>query len=133
MPRNRVLRDYRKHRRFNFQIVQELSNKYGLSLLATMFRLFHLDVHPMMIVHYKQGVIRSIFNSADFYHYPKHQRNQVPEDTVMHEFISKGVKQHKTQQLWTGDWFQCSREEKLYEHCLYYDQYGACYSLLWKE
>lgn len=133
MPRNRVLRDYRQHRRFSFQVVEELANKYGLSLLATIFRLFHLDVHPMMIIHYREGVIRSIFNSADFYYYPKHKKERVPEDTIMHEFISRGIKHSKTQQLWTGDWFHCSREEKLYEHCLYYDQYAACYSLIWKD
>lgn len=133
MPRNRVLRDYQSYRRFGFHIVEELSKKYGLSLLATIFRLFYLDVHPMMIVQSRRGRITSIFTSRDFYHYPKHKKESIPEDSVMHEYVSMGKKYPNTQQLWTGDWFHSRGEEKLYEHCLYYDAQELCYSLVWKD
>lgn len=133
MPRNRVLRDYRQHRRFSFQIIKQLASKYGLSLLATMYRLFHLDVHPMMIVQAKKGVIHSIHSSRDFYYYPKHEKKRIPEDSMMAAYVQKGIRSETTQHIWTGDWFECSKEEKLYEHCLYYDQYDTCFSLLWKD
>lgn len=133
MPRNRVLRDYRQYRRFSFKIVEESGRKYGLSRLATVFRLFHLDVHPMMIVQAKQGAIRNIFFSQDFFYFPKHKKERIPEDSMMYEYTTKGITHKTTQQLWTGDWFNCQREEKLYEHCLYYDQQETCYSILWKE
>lgn len=133
MPRNRALKDYRQYRRFSFQIVDEMGRKYGLSWLATVFRLFHLDVHPMMIVQAKKGIITNIFVSGDFYHYPMYKKDRIPPDTIMHDYVTSGKKYDKTQQLWTGDWFRCQKEEKLYEHCLYYDQYSTCYSLLWKD
>jgi Zn-dependent peptidase ImmA (M78 family) len=132
MPRNRVLKDYRKHRRFSFSLVEKLATKYGLSILATIFRLFHLDVHPMMIVQIKNGVIHRIFPGNDFYHYPKYKKTRIPEDSIIAEYFTKGIRYKETQQIWTGDWFECRKEEKLYEHCLYYDQYDSYYSLLWK-
>jgi len=133
MPRNRVLRDYQHNRRFSFQIIQQLASKYGLSLLATMYRLFHLNVHPMMIVQTKKGVIHSILSSHDFYYYPKYKKQYIPEDSMMAEYAHKGIRYETTQQTRTGDWFHCQEEEKLYEHCLYYPQYDGCYSLLWKD
>lgn len=133
MPRSRVLRDYRQHRQFRFSIIEQLARKYGLSILATMYRLFHLDVHPMMIVQAKHGVIHSILYSDDFYYYPKYKKARIPEDSMMAEYVTKGIRHDTTQEIWTGDWFKCRSEEKLYEHCLYYDQYGSCYSLLWKD
>jgi Zn-dependent peptidase ImmA (M78 family) len=133
MPRKRVLRDYRHNRRFSFHIIQQLASKYGLSLLATIHRLFHLNVHPMMIVQTKKGVIHSILSSSDFYYYPKYEKRYIPEDSMMAEYVYKGIRHETTQQLWTGDWFQCWEEEKLYEHCLYYPKYDSCYSILWKD
>lgn len=134
MPCNRVRRDYSKHRRFGFRIIEEFSQKYDLSRLATVFRLFHLDVHPMMIVQARQGVIRSIFFSRDFYYYPKYKKSRIPEDSMMHEYVTKDTKHQTTQQLWVGDWFDGKDEgSKLYEHCLYYDQLQTCYCILWKD
>lgn len=133
MPRSRILRDYRQHRQFSFNIVKELARKYGLSLLATIYRLFHLDIHPMMIVQAKHGTISRIVFSNDFYYYPKYKKDRIPEDSMMADYVTKGIRYETTQQIWTGDWFNCHSEERLYEHCLYYDQYDSCYSLLWKD
>ncbi len=133
MPRNRLLKDYRSYKKFGFHIVEQLSEKYGLSLIATIFRLLYLDVHPMMIVQSRRGRISYIFTSRDFYHYPKYKKERIPEDSVMFEYTSTGKKHRNTQQLWTGDWFRCRKEEKLYEHCLYYDPQEVCYSLVWKD
>lgn len=132
LPATRMLKEYRKYRFFQFRIIEELSQTYGVSRLATLFRLFYLDVHPMMIVHGKKGVIQNIFTSKDFFYYPKYGRAKLPEHSLIYEYFKNGTKYHRTEQLWTGDWFKCENEKKIYERCLYYDQYDSCYSIIWR-
>lgn len=133
MPRNRVVRDYSQYRKFEFNIIHDFCKKYQISLLAAIFRLFHLDVHPMMIVHAINESIKWVFTSKDFYYYPKYKKKRIPEDSIMHEYFTSGKKYQHTQQIWTGDWFNKSNDHKLYEHCLYYDSLNSCYSIVWKD
>lgn len=133
MPRSRAVRDYRNHRRFSFAIIQELSRKYQMSEVATIYRLLHLDLHPLMIVKASNGKIVSIQKSNDFYHYPKGGKDFIPEDSLMYEAVRGRVRVSKTEELWTGDWFRVRGEEiALFEHCIYYEQFGICYSILWQ-
>lgn len=133
MPRSRAIRDYRNHRRFSFAIIQGLSEKYQMSEVATIYRLLHLDLHPLMIVKASNGKIVSIQKSNDFYHYPKGGRDFIPEHSLMYEAVRGEVRVNKTEQIWTGDWFRARGEEApLFEHCIYYEQFDVCYSILWQ-
>lgn len=134
MPKKRVLGDYQQFRRFSFAIVNQFRQKYEISMLATVFRLFHLDVHPMMIVYGQNGKIKWEFHSDDFYHSLKFGKEKVPEDSLMYDYFHHGKQHISTQQLWTGDWFKptSTTERKLYERCLYYDDTKSCYSVIWE-
>lgn len=133
MPRNRVISDYQKHRKFSFKIIEKLSTKYDVSILSVIFRVFFLDLHPMMFVKAQRGEIKHIFTSRDFYQYPKHKKTRIPEDSIMYDFFSKGKKYPKTEQIWMGDWFNRRGEGKLYEKCIYHDYSETCYSLVWMD
>lgn len=131
MPRDWVLQEYRKYRKFSFDIISSLSTNFRVSLTATIFRVFYLDLHPMMIVKAQNGEICRIQTSRDFYFYPKHKKNKIPEDSIMYQYFYERKKHKNTQQIWSGDWFNTSSEVKMYEHCIYYDLYNTCYSLVW--
>lgn len=133
MPKNRVLKIWRQFRRFNFDMINQCSEKFGVSIVATIFRVFYLDLHPMMIVKAKNGRIESIFRSHDFYYFPKHKTEKIPEDSIMYEYFNSNKKYNVSKQIWTGDWFEASKEKKIYERCLYYDKEKICYSLVWED
>ena len=133
LPKSLVINDYRKFRKFEFRIVEQIGQKYGVSLLASILRLFHLDLHPMMIVGADSGAIKWILKSADFWFFPKHGRSQIPSDSMMYEYFQNWVKHKKTQQVWTGDWFDVKNDTRLYEHCIYHDATKSCVSVLWKD
>lgn len=134
MPRSRAISDYLHHRHFSFKAIQEFSKKYGMSEVATVYRILHLDLHPIMIIKAEAGQIVSIQKSDDFYHYPVGKKRFIPEHSLMYQAVRNRKQLSKTEQIWTGDWFRSGRDEaKLYEHCIYYEQFNICYSILWED
>jgi len=134
MPEHRFRGDYAQNRKFSFKVVYALCDLYRTSKLATLYRLFFLDVHPMMIIRVKADNINKIDlirKSKDFYFYPKHNYSKLPEDSALYEAIKSGVWKEKTQDVWTGDWFTTNSEKKLYEHLFNYRSYYL--SILWKD
>jgi len=134
MPEQRFKRDYCQNRKFSFNVVYSLSEAYHTSILATLYRLFFLDVHPMMIIRVSAdntNKIDLIRKSKDFYFYPKHNYSKLPEESALFEAIRTDIWKEKTQDVWTGDWFETKSDKKLYEHLLNYKSYYL--SILWKD
>ena len=131
MPRNRVLEEYRAHRTFSFKIIHDLAIKFGTSELATLIRLFQLDVHPLIIVKAQAGEIKHIFKSGDLYYYPKHAKSRIPKDSLMFKYYNENFTPASTTQIWTGDWFDTKTEKVLFEHCLIHEGSKTCWSILW--
>lgn len=133
LPKKRVVKYYRTQRKFNLEVVSHLSETFKVSELSTLYRILHLDLHPIMIVMARDGRITSIQKSKDFYYYPKHGKASIPEDSSMYELIRSGSQSRRTEQNWTGDWFDCDKDDPLFEHCVNLPEVSICYSLLWQD
>ena len=135
MPRHRIITDYRQYRKFSFSIIEQFSQKYKTSKIATVYRVLHLDLHPMMVVKAVAGTIVSVLKSADFGFYPRGKKDFIPQDSLMYSVLKGEDVSGKTDQIWIGDWFDAPNreEDKLFEHCIHYPQIDLCYSILWQE
>ena len=133
MPRTRILNEYKQYKKFSISIINHISKKYQTSFISTLFRLFYLDVHPLVIVYAKDGQVCWIMKSKDFRYYLRCKKPFIPENSIMYEYFKSGKKYTVTQQIWTGDWFYDRNEEKIYEYCWYYDRHKICYSIVWKD
>lgn len=134
MPKKRFKKDYHLNRNFSFRIINKLSQSYGASRLATLYRVFFLDLHPLMIVRVMADTpnrINLIRKSDDFYYYPRDGYAKLPEDSALYEAIRSGIWKNNVQEVWTGDWFNSKSESKLYEYLLNYQSYYL--SILWKD
>lgn len=134
MPRRRFTKEYQSFRGFSFENIKRLANSYQSSVLSVIFRLFQLDLHNFMIVKIEASQptkIKAIFKSRDFYFYPKYKYDKIPEDSQLFAAIKTGKFCDRTQEIWTGDWFEVTNESKMYEHTLNYQNYY--YSILWKK
>lgn len=131
MPEELTLRIYRRKRKFEFQTILDLKKTFNVSVLAALYRVFILDLHPMMIVKSKNGqIIGNPSRSNDFY-FRLNDKNALPEDSLASSYFSKNIKSNSSRELWAMDWFDVSHQAKIYEHCIYYDSINTVYSIIW--
>lgn len=88
-----------------------------------------------MIVYAEDGNIKWKKFSTDFPYQFLLYDTKVPEDTIMGEyFLTKKFDYiNKTEQVWTGDWFNVKKDEQnntLSEHCISYK--NSALSIIWK-
>lgn len=134
LPERRIRTDYSSISSFSFEVIDQISRRYDASRLATLFRLYYLDIHPMMIVRVNADSphqIKWVIKSDDFYYFPKHKLTRIPEDSVLYSTLESGEWPDSTQEGWTGDWFEVSKEKPLYEHLLNYSNFYL--AILWTD
>lgn len=131
MPVNRTLSIYRKNRNFSFDSIQSISRAFQVSILSAMYRVFYLDLHPMMIVKTINGrIIGKPMRSKDFYY--RLRDKALPEDSGPFHFF-RNQKEYKTRQLYAFDWFNTNSNKKIYEHNIYHKTMSTVYSILWTD
>lgn len=133
MPENQILSIYRNWRKFSFEIITELQNKFQVSILASLYRIFILDLHPLIIVMSKNGkVIKKPMRNKDFFH-KFYEPVDLPKESPAYTFFKHGIKSNQTKELWTLDWFDTDKIQKMYEHCVFYERQNIVYSILWTD
>lgn len=135
LPENRFKKDV-LHRKFKFEIIQELSKKYQTSFTSTALRFASIGNHPIMVVLSFDGRIKWYWSSDDFpYWYLRHDKVKVPEDTVAGEYFKLNRTPEKRQQVFAIDWFKGVYDRdinrKFYEQCLFSKKY--CISIIWED
>ena len=132
MPRESLLKVYRRKRKFEFSTIESISTTFGVSLTAALYRVFILDLHPMMIVKSMNGkIIGNPARSNDFY-YILNDKVKLPEDSLAMSFYSEGLKSKNSKELWAMDWYDTDGNSKIYEHCIYYESLNMVRSIIWK-
>ncbi|RPG31137.1 MAG: ImmA/IrrE family metallo-endopeptidase [Muricauda sp. TMED12] len=132
MPEELVIKAYRRKRKFEFETIVTISKEFQVSLTAALYRVFMLDLHPMMIVKSKNGkIIGNPARSNDFYYKLNDKRN-LPEDSLAMDFFSKGLKSKNSRELWAMDWFDTDGSGKVFEHCIYYENQDMVISVIWR-
>ena len=135
MPEIRFKKDCFK-RKFDFSLIESLSNKYNVSLTAAAIRFADIGTHPIMIVYTESNKVVWKWSSNDFpFKYLNSQNSVVPIDSLAGSYFNSGKGKKGADQLWIGDWFNCYNHEdsikKMHEFFIPYKNKGL--SILWED
>lgn len=135
MPEERFVKDCVK-RKFSFSIIEELAQKYVVSLTACAIRFADVGNHPILIVYCENNKVLWKWSSKDFPYWNLAKKNGViPEDTLVGEYFKTSKGEKRTEQIWAADWFDCYRPEdennKIYEHIIPHN--NKALSIIWED
>lgn len=139
MPENRIKKDVFR-RKFSPTLIDEICEKYNVSVTAALLRFIALGNHPIMVVCSRNGMISWHRETVDFpFTFPLHgHKGKVPEYTSAGEYFYTNTKnQGKTEIVYAGEWFNLNYKEdkqrKFYEYCYYFDSVNQVVSILWEK
>jgi Zn-dependent peptidase ImmA (M78 family) len=138
MPKSRVIKDCFR-RKFNFQIIEELSAKYQTSITATLMKFASIGNHPIMVICSVGNKVKWAKFSDDFpYKRIKQLKNAtVPPDSIAGEYFQSNKKYNTEIQVAAIDWFEnvwdADVERPFYEKCIYADNHNFVLSILWED
>jgi Zn-dependent peptidase ImmA (M78 family) len=127
---------------FSPELLAHLSSFFKTSLTSTIFRCFHLNVHPILIVFTVKGVVKYWLKSHDLRGWvldvnrlPPH-KNSVASDYINsnYDFIYKG--KDKKQEIRRSTWFKLNENQEddvFYEYCIPTKQYESTLSVIWQD
>lgn len=136
MPEEKFQKDIFR-RKFDFNLINWMSNEYNVSITACAFRFAQIGNHPIMIVYAEKGIIKWKLESDDFPYKCLLNGKNIPVNTVMGEYFKKSNTRdiYKTEQVWAIDWFNYVKDEgvrrSFYEHCIPYKDKAL--SLIWED
>jgi Zn-dependent peptidase ImmA (M78 family) len=135
MPEERFSKDCLR-RKFSFSIIEELAEKYHVSLTACAIRFSDIGNHPIMIVYCEDNEVKWNWNSNDFpFKKIAKDGKRVPEDTLVGEYFKTGKGFKRTEQLLAGDWFNCynytDEGKRIYEHFIPHK--NKVLSVIWED
>lgn len=133
MPKNLLLRVYRRKRKFEFETILEIKKKFGVSQLAALYRVFILDLHPLLIVKSKNGKVLGYPMRNEGFYFKLNSNEKLPEDSLAYKYFKNNLKSNITKKLWAMDWFDVDNNKEVFEHCIYYDSLNTVYSIIWTE
>lgn len=135
MPESRLKVDVNR-RKFNFNLLDELSKKYQTSLSSTAIRFAEVGNHPIMIVFTKKNQVQWKWSSNDFPYSRLRNGNQVPENTVAGDFYSTRKIDIGTTEVIADDWFDVwdkRYNQKFYEYCIPAPNHDCTLSIIWED
>jgi len=131
MPQSRIKRLYSRNRKFSFKIIEGFAKTFQVSLLSSLYRVFYLDLHPMMIVKIKDGKILGYPSSSkDFYY--KLRSKALPNDSGAYKYFRENS-EVKSQELYAFDWFNTESDKTLYEYNIIIHSLNLIYTILWTD
>jgi len=135
LPKKRIIKDCYK-RKFNFNILDELSKKYQTSLTSTAIRFSEIGNHPILIVFCEDNKIKWHWSSEGFpFKYFLNGINIIPKDTIVAEYFKTNRKPKGTEIVWAMDWFNyvSKRDDsrQFFEHCIPHKNQAI--SFIWED
>ncbi len=132
---------YIRGKKFDFQLIEELSDVFKVSLSAAALRFVDIGNHPIMVVYAVDKKIRWVRSSEEFpfrrLRHGNDKDGRIPENTVIGDYFYKGddscCKSEET--IFAKDCFDTYREEdNMREFCEWCVPYkNNALSVLWEE
>lgn len=132
MPEKRYRYDCEKFGKFDFEVIQKLSEKYNTSITACAIRFADIGTHPIMVVYMENNNIEWKWQSCDFKFWKLVEgKTKVPTDSLAGKYFNTGNGQKRVERLWALDWFDDVQElnSGLFEHVIPYKD--KVLSILW--
>jgi Zn-dependent peptidase ImmA (M78 family) len=137
MPEKRLQNDVLR-KKFNMTLMNELRNKYQVSMTALLLRFAVSGNHPLMVVCCMKNRIKWYSCSDDFpFRKPRSGAGgEVPECSAAAEFYRDGTKYQKAEKVFAEDWFEIwksdDRGREFWEYCVYYEALDQVISVIWE-
>lgn len=134
-------KDLIKGRHFDFGVIENIADKFQVSMSAAALRFAAIGNTPVMAIYAMDGKIQWVSKSEDFpfwrLRYGNSKGDMVPENTVMGTYFYQhdngDCKQEET--VYAGDCFYTLREEdnnrEFLEWCI--DYHNKAFSLFWEK
>lgn len=114
MPESRFRTECEKYKHFSFQVIEELAQKFKISLTACAIRFADIGTHPIMIVYMENSQIEWQWKSQDFQYWNLADGKRIiPKDSLAGQYFKTGLGKKRTEELWAIDWFDGIRDEDL--------------------
>jgi len=136
MPEENFCKDLRSRKKFNFDVIEDLSREYHVSKTAFALRFAEIGNYPIKVVFAENGIIKWQKNSEGFPFWKLLNNGKVPEGMIMGDFF-KGDRTDafRTAEILAGDCFEQVRKHEarrvFYEHCLVHKNQAL--SIIWED
>jgi len=136
MPEDTFKKDLKSYRKFNFNVISDLSTKYHVSKIACALRFSEIGNHPIKIIYAENGFIKWSTNSYDFPYWKLITTPKVPEGLIMSDYFNNVTTEiYKTEEIFATDCFDGIRKEDskkiFYEHCITHK--NCALSIIWED
>lgn len=134
MPEKRYRKDCERYKKFEYQVIENLSKKYCVSITACAIRFADIGTHPIMVVYMEDNHIVWKWQSKDFRFWKLAEGKEVvPKDSLAGKYFNMGIRVKRTEELWGVDWFAGIREGeinlKIFEQVIPYQ--NKALSIVW--
>lgn len=137
MPEKRLRKDVFR-RKFNMTLMDELRNKYQVSMTALLLRFTGMGNHPLMVVCSVNNRLKWL-NYSDDFPFRKLRLGiggELPECSAGAEYFREGTKHQKPEKVFAEDWFELWRADdrgrEFWEYCIYYESLKQVISVIWE-
>lgn len=137
LPEERVKKDCFK-KGFDFDLIEQISEKYKTSITATVLKLMTIDHYPIMIVCAVANKIKWFKYSHDFpFKWLKFSSGTVPKNTLSGVYFKNKEKFDEALPVTANDWFEYVPDKEVdrefYEKCIYSDKHNFVLSIIWED
>lgn len=135
MPEH-LVREYCQDEGFSKSLMEDLAEDFQMSISATIYKYFNLNLYPLTIIFSQKGLIKWYRKSDDFplIYLPPYE-SKVPVNTVAGEYFYKQIKRDDLQKVYADEWFtdyDIDTNRQLFETCFYSDRFDFVISILWE-
>lgn len=137
LPPNRFER-FIHRKKFSFSLIESISNHFGISISATLFRFVESGNHPIMVVYSQNNIVKYKWCSESFpYKFLNNDsRKRTPINTAANDFFIDKTTYKEPEIVFATDWFKSSyndiRGVQLNEKCIYHSFNNAVISIIWQ-
>lgn len=134
MPEH-LVRNFCEDEGFSKSLMEDLADEFEMSMTATIYKYFNLDLYPITIIFSQNGIIKWYRKSDDFsFTYLPPYETKVPVNTVAGDYFYKATKREDFEQVYADNWFtdyNIDPNKQLYETCFYSDRFNFVLSVIW--
>lgn len=135
MPSSKFQKQCEKQK-FSFSLIEDIANKFQVSLTAAALRFTQVGNHSIMVVYSKGDDIVWFWPSQDFpFKWLLHGKNNIPINTQMSDYFTDGKKLNEKSIVYAQDWFVIRNKQdfdrEFYERCIYGPD--GVISVIWEE
>lgn len=140
MP-EKLFKEFVAGKMFSPKLIKDLSTRFKTSITSVVFRMFALDIAPLLIVFIKDGVVSYWLKSDDLRGWVKNvTKLSPPYDSVAQEYIDANYGfvysgEEKAQLISRSTWFKMYENQEdndFYEYCIPTKQYKTIISVIWE-